>query len=221
MTKTALNTYNKQFAAVLTGDIVNSQGLSESEFSSVIQLLKTEFVQYASKYDGHFDIFRGDAFQFVTNHAHFIMNILVGLRLALKAHSPSVDIRVSAAVGDVSYRNTEVKTGTGHAFVLSGRALDELKSQHIAFTCSSPSLMRSTSLLTQFADNHLTGLTQTQSETVLAYLMSEEKNHDNVAVLLGKNRSNVTRILNASRYKLIADYLHFMEQEINASVQEM
>ena len=205
----------------MTGDIVNSQGLSDSEFSSVIQLLKTELAQYASKYDGHFDIFRGDAFQFVTNHAYVIMHVLVGLRLALKAYSPSVDVRVSAAVGDVSYRNSDVKTGTGQAFVLSGRALDELKSQHIAFTCSSKSLMHSTSLLTQFADNHLTGLTQTQSETVLAYLMSEEKNHDNVAVLLGKSRSNVTRILNASRYKLIADYLHFMEQEINASVQEM
>lgn len=202
-------------AAVITGDIVKSQSLSDEDFSRIIQALKAQLTTYARLYDGHFDVFRGDAFQFVTSHSQSVMRIALGIRLALKAMTPSSDIRVSCAVGEVTFRPSEVKTGTGQAFVLSGRGLDELKGQYVSFQCEYGSLARHTSLLTRFADSHLAGLTQTQSETVLAYLVSEDKNHDAVATSLGKTRSNVTRILNASNYRLIAEYLAFMEQEIS------
>lgn len=204
--------------AVLTGDIVKSQSLTDLVFNTTIKALKEQLQGYSSKYQGDYDIFRGDAFQFVTQQPHKIIDVAVALRLSLKALSPSIDIRISCAVGNASFREGEIKTGIGEAFVVSGRGLDKLKTQYIAFDSAYESISH-THLLTRFADTHLAGLTQTQSETVLAYLMSEDKNHDSVASSLGKNRSNITRILNASHYKLIADYLDYMEQHIKTALQ--
>lgn len=41
-----------------------------------------------------------------------------------------------------------------------------------------------------------------------------DKSHENIATILNKNRSNISRILNASNYKLVAEYLSYMEEEI-------
>ena len=205
------------FVAVITGDIVKSQSFSDADFATIMQELEKQLRFYALQYDGFFDIFRGDAFQFVTRDAAAGMHVTVGLRLAMKAFSPSVDVRLCCGVGRANFRPHEVKTGSGEAFVLSGRGLDSLKGQNIALVSDVKSLLHKTQLLTQFADAHISGLTQTQSETVLAYLISSDKNHDTVATSLGKNRSNITRILNASHYKLLADYVGFMEQELRVS----
>jgi hypothetical protein len=206
-----------QLVAVITGDIVKSQSFSDTDFASIMKELEKRLGFYALKYDGFFDIFRGDAFQFVTCDATAGMHVTVGLRLAMKAFSPSVDVKLCCGVGRANFRPHEVKTGTGEAFILSGRGLDSLKGQNIALVSDVKSLLHKTQLLTQFADAHISGLTQTQSETVLAYLISSDKNHDTVATSLGKNRSNITRILNASHYKLLADYVGFMEQELRVS----
>lgn len=199
---------------VLTGDISNSQTFSNDDLARILDALKIQLSKYASQFGGNFDIYRGDAFQLAVTQPQHCMQIAIGLRLALKAHPLSVDMRVSAAIGEAQFRQQEVKIGTGEAFVLSGRGLDTIKPQYIAFSCHHELLESKTKLLTRFADAHVSGLTQIQSQTVLAYLDASDKSHDNIASILNKNRSNVSRILNASNYKLIAEYLSYMEQEI-------
>lgn len=210
-----LNDKSDHKAGVLTGDISQSQSFSDDDFISILATLKALLSKYADQYSGDFDVYRGDAFQLVVKQPEHIMLIAIGLRLALKALNPSVDVRISAAVGDAQFRAKEVKTGTGEAFVLSGRGLDDIKPYHLAFHTSHQALENSTQLITRFADAHLTGLTPTQSQTLLAYIEASDKSHENVADILNKNRSNVSRILNASNYKLVAEYLSYMEQEIN------
>ena len=202
------------FAAVLTGDITRSQSYSDDELRSILAALKQHLTTYAKRYGGHFDIYRGDAFQLAVEQPQYSMHIALGLRLALKAHTANVDVRISVAVGEAHFRPKEVKTGTGEAFVLSGRGLDAIKPYHLAFFSSDNKLESNLQLLTRFADAHISALTQTQSETLLAYLEASDKNHENIAAILNKNRSNVSRILNASNYKLIAEYLAYMTQAI-------
>lgn len=211
---TTLKNELKGFAGVLTGDITHSQSFGNDDFNNILATLRAQLSNYAERYSGDFDIYRGDAFQLVVKQPQHCMQIAVGLRLALKAYSPSVDVRISIAVGEAQFRPSEVKTGTGEAFVLSGRGLDSIKPHYIAFYSSDKTLENQTQLLTRFADAHINGLTQTQSQTLLAYLEAEDKSHENVASILDKNRSNVSRILNASNYKLIAEYLRYMEHEI-------
>ena len=221
MTKNnALKVESSSFAGVLTGDITGSQSYSNDDFGNILAALQQHLSKYAKRYSGNFDIYRGDAFQLVIGQPKYAMHIALGLRLALKAHTPSVDVRISVAVGEAHFRPSEVKTGTGEAFVLSGRGLDMIKPHYLAFYSSDVKLENKTQLLTRFADAHVSGLTQTQSQTLLAYLEASDKSHENVAAALDKNRSNVSRILNASNYKLVAEYLSYMEQELVLMQQE-
>ena len=216
---TAINKAAKPYAGVLTGDITGSQSFSDEDFRTILAVLEQHLSNYAMQYNCHFDIYRGDAFQLAVNQPQYCMHIALGLRLALKAHTPSVDVRISVAVGKAHFRPKEVKTGTGEAFVLSGRGLDKIKSNYLAFYSSNTELESKTQLLTRFADTHVSGLTQTQSATLLAYIQAADKSHENIAALLNKNRSNVSRILNASNYKLVAEYLDYMEQAITTQKQ--
>ena len=210
----AINNKLTSYAGVLTGDITDSQSYTDKDFGNILTALKQHLSGYAKQYVGHFDIYRGDAFQLVVNQPQYSMHIALGLRLALKARTPSVDVRISVAVGEAYFRPKEVKTGTGEAFVLSGRGLDSIKPNYLTFSSSNTELESKTQLLTRFADTHVSGLTQTQSETLLTYLEASDKSHDNIAALLDKNRSNVSRILNASNYKLVAEYLEYMKHAI-------
>ncbi|WP_394220524.1 hypothetical protein [Alteromonas gracilis] len=215
-----LKSESKSLVGVLTGDITNSQSFGNGDFDNILAALREQLSNYATRYSGDFDVYRGDAFQLVVRQPQHCMQIAIRLRLALKAYSPSVDVRISVAVGEAQFRPSEVKTGTGEAFVLSGRGLDSIKPHYIAFYSSDKTLENQTQLLTRFADAHISGLTQTQSQTLLAYIEAEDKSHESVADILDKNRSNVSRILNASNYKLVAEYLRYMEQELVLWQQE-
>ena len=206
------NTNKRQ--AVITGDIANSQQLSDTDLAHVLLVLTNELEAQSAIYNGQYDVFRGDAFQVVIPELQSVMLVAICIRLALKACTPATDVRISVGIGEVSFTNGKVKTGNGDAFVRSGRALDSLKSQYLAFTSDNEAFNKHASLLTAFVDSHITSLTQTQSETLLAYIKAEDKGHESIAKMLGKTRSNITRILNASQYHLISDYLRYMATEV-------
>ena len=204
----------KKYAAVITGDIANSQHLSDADLTHVLKVLTRELKAQTSCHGGQYDLFRGDAFQAVICTPKLAMQAAICVRLALKACTPSTDVRISVALGAVSVTEGQVKTGTGSAFVRSGRALDNLKSQYLVFISDDEDFNKHASLMTAFVDSHITSLTQTQSETLLAYISAKDKGHEQIASALGKTRSNITRILNASQYHLVGDYLRYMATEV-------
>lgn len=206
----------KQRAAVITGDIANSQHLSGEDLKHVLAVLTTTLKAQTEMYHGEYDVFRGDAFQAVIHSPQNAMQTAICIRLALKACTPSTDIRISVGLGEVNVTDGQVKTGSGDAFVRSGRALDTLKSQYLVFTSDDEALNKHAALLTAFLDSHITALTQTQSETLLAYICAKDKAHEHIANTLGKTRSNVTRILNASGYHLVNEYLEHMATEVSS-----
>jgi hypothetical protein len=206
----------KQRAAVITGDIANSQHLSDEDLKHVLAVLTTTLKEQTATYHGEYDVFRGDAFQALIPTPQNAMQIAICIRLALKACTPSTDVRISVGLGEVSVTEGRVKTGSGEAFVRSGRALDTLKAQYLVFTSDDEAFNKHAGLLTAFLDSHITALTQTQSETLLAYICAKDKAHEQIANTLGKTRSNVTRILNASGYHLVSEYIDYMATEISS-----
>ncbi|CAD5272655.1 conserved hypothetical protein [Alteromonas sp. 38] len=206
------NTKKRQ--AVITGDIANSQQLSDTDLAHVLQVLTNELKAQSALFNGQYDVFRGDAFQVVIPEPESAMLVAICIRLALKACTPTTDVRISVGIGGVSFTDGKVKTGNGDAFVRSGRTLDSMKSQFLAFSSDNEAFNKHASLLTAFVDSHMTSLTQTQSETLLAYIKAKDKGHESIANTLGKTRSNITRILIASQYHLVSDYLHYMATEV-------
>ncbi|MFM2476974.1 hypothetical protein [Celerinatantimonas sp. MCCC 1A17872] len=197
--------------AVITGDIVNSRALGPTDYDNTLDVLnKTLKSLLKTEYDA-FDIYRGDSFQILFQNASFSFYAALVLRLALKAAQPSVDIRQSIGIGKIDAIRDSVKSSTGDAFTLSGMGLDRLKNtQLLGVQTANQKFTDRVELVSKFLDVHLLSLTAIQAQVLLTYLSAEDKSHAVLAALLGKKRSNTTRLLNASHYQLVAEYLDYV-----------
>ncbi|MEP2652949.1 MAG: hypothetical protein ABJH06_13260 [Paraglaciecola sp.] len=195
---------------VVTGDIVGSQKIKSENYDSMLHTLESTLAMLKAHYNMSFETYRGDAFQCIFDNPIEAIKSAIIIRLALKAVSPSFDVRQSIGIGEVTSRRLDIKTSTGEAFTLSGKGLDTIKGNLITVATNNSSFQVKVGLLTKFLDNLLSDLTIIQSETLLRYVTSEDKSHAALAASLGKTRSNTTKLLLASRYQLVDEYLsHF------------
>lgn len=200
---------NTAWCGVITGDIVGSQQLSDSEYRTVLTQLEQSLMSLCDRYAGNFDIFRGDAFQIQLTHPEHSMKVAVALWLSLKAGDVSTDIRQCVGLGAATNRSSSPNRSNGEAYVLSGNGLDSMKSERLSVRSASADFDERFGLLTRFLDVQLSGLTGVQSRVLSCFLLSDDKSHEALAAALNKSRSNVTRILLAANYHLVTDYLAY------------
>ena len=202
-----------EIIAVITGDIVGSRKLSGAEFKQVMQRLEQLLGAFSTRFQTAFDIFRGDSFQLVTSPAD-AARLATIIDLTLRSNVPAVTVRQCIGIGQGAANNDNVKTATGEAYLLSGHGLDEIKGRGLRINSANAEFQTHSELLTRFFDSHLERLTATQAQVVLAYLLADNKSHEQLATRLDKKRSNVTRILNTSQYHLITDYLDYFASQV-------
>lgn len=203
------------FAAVLTGDIVKSRGIATEHYDQLFYTLKQTLHRLTEPVAGKFDIYRGDAFQAIFAEPAKAFHAALVLRLALRTANPSFDARQCIGLGDVAVLRQDVRSSMGEAFVLSGTGLDQMKGTYLSVRSQQHALQDRLELVTRFMDAHLSQLSTAQSEVLMHYLLAEDKSHQAVAASAGKNRNNVTRLLNASRYHLVVDYLNYCQRYAN------
>src|SRR4051812_39345523 len=112
--------------AVITGDIVNSTLLDESQMKRLLKELKELLNPYKLEF------FRGDSFQAYIKDASDALKIALLCRLTAISMMPedspvSSDVRISIGTGNVDSPIRTLSTARGEAFLLSGRALDKLE----------------------------------------------------------------------------------------------
>lgn len=208
------------YEAVITGDIVDSQQLPSTQFQDVIEALNTYLTRLQTDYSFAYDIFRGDSYQLVIPGAGNAADIATRLLLFLKCRERPVSVRQCIGLGKPAQnRPASVKTAMGEAFTLSGRGLDGMKRPGLMVSTADASLNRQLDLVTKYFSNHLEKLTRVQAEVLLGYMEGHKPSHEQLADLLGKTRSNVTRILNASQYHLIDDYLVYYAELVEKDKQ--
>lgn len=117
--------------AVITGDIVGSTLLSKAE----LRKLMKDFDSILSV--NQYEFFRGDSFQVYIKEPGNALETVLQMRTAAVRISPkdfACDVKASVGLGEVKLAVKILNTTTEEAFVLSGRALDKLKSpQRLAF----------------------------------------------------------------------------------------
>lgn len=202
-----------EIVAVITGDIVGSRKLSGAQFKQVMQRLEQLLGSFSARFQTAFDIFRGDSFQLVTPPAD-AARLATIIDLTLRCNVHAVAVRQCIGIGQGATNNDNVKTATGEAYLLSGHGLDEIKGRGLRIMSANAEFQTHSELLTRFFDSHLDRLTSTQAQVVLAYLLADNKSHEQLATRLDKKRSNVTRILNTSQYHLITDYLNYFALQV-------
>lgn len=200
------------FAAVLTGDIVKSSAIAAEDYDQLFYTLQQTLQKLTLHQQGKFDIYRGDAFQAIFAKPAAAIRAALVLRLALRTATPAFDARQCIGIGSITVLRPDVRSSMGEAFVLSGTGLDSMKAGHLLVRSHHAAQQERLELVTRLMDAHLSHLSPAQSEVLLHYLLAEDKSHQAVAAAVGKNRSNVTRLLNASGYHLVVDYLAYCQR---------
>ncbi len=195
--------------AVITGDLVGSQQLPAAELQHVMQRLQQTLEALQNDFQFDFDLYRGDSFQLAVQQPQDAALLASIVQLSLASGAPSVAVRQCIALGESAPVQGGVKVAAGEVFTRSGHGLDSLKGAGLLVQTGRTSIQHQLTLVTKYFASHLARLTVTQSAVVLAYLLADDKSHEQIALQLGKTRSNVTRILNASQYHLITEYLTY------------
>jgi len=127
--------------AVLTGDLVRSSRLTSDQSREAMDGLKSAAIAFGTVFPGSIsgvmDTFRHDSWQLLLNNPVFAFRAALFLRCSLKMKSSSgirFDTRISIGIGPVDFvAENRVSDSRGIAFTLSGRSLDGMKNEHLAF----------------------------------------------------------------------------------------
>lgn len=114
--------------SVITGDIVNSRGVSVETW---LPLLKKSF-NTVGETPKTWELFRGDSFQIEIENIADALFFAIKLKTDIKKIK-DLDIRLAIGIGDKSFDTEKITEANGEAFINSGYAFDHLlKKQNLA-----------------------------------------------------------------------------------------
>jgi hypothetical protein len=132
MTKPDKN--NGQIYAILTGDIVNSSGLSSDRRHYLYETLQALSTLVKQKYPREvpFDLakYRGDGWQLLVSPPKEAFEISLFMRTYIRYQfdQEKLDTRIAIAIGSIDFAPSDnISEGYGVAFTESGKLLDSLK----------------------------------------------------------------------------------------------
>lgn len=111
--------------SVITGDIINSRGVSSP--ATWLTVLKEALAHIASG-PKYWEIFRGDSFQVEVQDYRKAFRTTVYLKACLK-EIKDLDVRMAIGIGDKTHEGATISESNGQAFVFSGELFETLKKE--------------------------------------------------------------------------------------------
>jgi len=210
-----------RYYAVLTGDIIGSSGLRPAQMKSVRSSL-IDAVEAVKRWrrglvKGRPEFFRGDGWQLLLTDPAMAMRAAIFLRASLLAGGVA-DSRIAIGLGEGERSLSErVSLATGEAFVLSGRALDEMtqySSMAIEIPKSSGLLADWLPVVGHLCDSLIRQWTRRQAEIVCVAIDPKEPDHEKIARSLRPRVSKqaVGKGLQGANWHAIRETLHRFEE---------
>jgi DNA-binding CsgD family transcriptional regulator len=187
--------------SVITGDLVNSRRSDTTHYLSGLNALLSQLQQ--AKLIEQFEIFRGDAFQAVSEPQSGLL-LAVYIRIALKAmDAQRWDARIAVGLGTKQAQSA----GYGSAFVNSGQVLDGMmKNCRLALKNDNDQTNAIVSDLLPMLDHVVSRLSQTEARIVQARIFATS--NQEVAEKLQKAASTVSATLKRAAYEEIMRFIH-------------
>ncbi|SHH53339.1 hypothetical protein [Ferrimonas marina] len=204
-------------SAVITGDVVRSQSLSPEDSGTVLSTLKRVIAHCQERYNTFGELSRGDSFQLHCPNPRDGLVISVLFRLALrslKTQNGQSDARLALAVGEGAALDETVGSSQGAVFVLSGRALDAMDAERLAFACSSPDLEEIFSVTLSHLDLLISNLKTKAAKVMLERLMHPNLTHEELGKNLDLSRSGVSQALRRADAHLIDATLALYQRQL-------
>lgn len=197
--------------AVITGDIVNSTQLKPEDEKKLLK-------QIATILDGHkYEFFRGDSFQ------AYVKDPAEALKLALQCRTAAVgidpeafpaisDVRVSIGLGAVESPVRTLATAKGEAFLISGRALDNMEKKEGRLVIITENKMTNLALgvMSDYINSIYCQMTPKQAEVISELLKGVSQLH--VAEKLNRSKSTISQHVTAGRWDEIENILNKYQQ---------
>lgn len=201
-------------SAIITADIVNSTLLPAKQEKKLRDTLRTILKSYK------YEFYRGDSFQVYVKEPENALRLLLQLRLAAKKMTVSEsdtllsDIRASIGIGTVDVVQ-QLRTASGEAFILSGRAFDEMADSGARMVMQSPDIKLNAGLkvIAGFIDYIFQRLTQKQVY-VVSELLSGLTQED-IARKLKKTQPTIYKHSQASGWSQIVELMKEYQKIIN------
>ena len=200
--------------AVLTGDIVNSTKLKKAVEKKLLSLLYLTLSSYK------FEFYRGDSFQVYVTKPEEALKIALLCRTAAISISKNEeinlsDIRMSIGIGVVK---TPVKTlgaAKDEAFVLSGRAFDELEKTATRLSITTGNNLANAGLvvIADYINAIFKMMTGKQAEVIFELLKGQTQQE--VAKLLKRSKSTIHQHVISGRWSEVEKLLQQYENIIN------
>lgn len=203
---------------VITGDLVNSTKIAREWRQTVVDALNECVSDFISITPIKIEMYRGDSFQLVIDHAEQTLSVAIALRAKLRASTPMEkniwDARLSIGIGNIYFETENIVTSDGEAFRLSGRAFDNIGKKRLCISTPWTEFNAMMELNTKFADELISSWTARQAKIAyhsILFLKSQKE----MAKELGMSRQNLNFHWCASKVKLILDYIEYFKNQIS------
>lgn len=200
--------------AVLTGDIVNSTKIGKVNERKLLKSLQQVLEAHL------FEFYRGDSLQVFIKEPKQALQIALlcrtaGMSITQNNLVASSDVRFSIGIGLV---NTPVKTlgnAKGEAFVLSGRAFDEILHTDTRLVISTANSLANSGLqvIADYINAIFKVMTSKQAAVIFELLKGESQQQ--VAAKMKKSKSTINQRVSAGRWPEIEKLLQQYENIIN------
>ncbi len=195
--------------AVLTGDIVNSTKLGAAAEKKLVKTLQQLLADY------QFEFYRGDSFQVYLKEANKALQTALLCRSAAISitqgeQTIASDVRISIGIGQVNTRVLSLGSANGEAFILSGRAFDEIAGTdtRLIISTTNPLANEGLQVIADYINAIFKVMTGKQAAVILELLKGLTQQE--VADKLKKSKSTIHQHVNAGRWpeieKLINQY---------------
>jgi hypothetical protein len=202
-------------AAVLTGDIVNSTKLKAKTERKLLKVMGKLMEPYK------YEFYRGDSFQV------YVKDPEKSLRLALLCRTAAIsisqtddptnsDIRISIGIGETTYPVRTLGAAKGEAFLLSGRAFDELEKtgERLSFSTTNPLANLALAVIADHINSIYKEMTGKQAEVIFELLKGQSQQE--VAEILKKSKSTIHQHVISGRWneieKLLTQFENILKQ---------
>ncbi|MDN3526168.1 hypothetical protein QWY79_12920 [Halomonas sabkhae] len=204
-----------QAVAVLTGDIIDSRGLDDSQ--ALFAVLDETLERLARAHDGRFERFRGDGFQLALPEPAAALEAAVMLRAGLirQGQDQRWDARIAIAVGEDDWQpEAPLAAADGPVFVASGQGLDNMaEDTHLSLTRPDAEPDPGLELLLRYVDELIEGWTTHAAEISHLRLWHDESQQA-LARRLGIRQPSVHKRLRTARWALLGDTLAYFRERL-------
>lgn len=196
--------------AIITGDIINSEKHSSSEWIG-------ELKEYFSRFGPapmQWEIYRGDEFQLKVNETNALLSA-IRIKALLKSIK-GLDVRMGIGIGLETYVGTGVSESNGSAHQRSGRKFESLKDSkvNLSIATGNESQDLTLNLMLRLALDFMDGWSVVSAEIVALVLDNPDATQKEIAQKLEIKQSAVSQRIKRARLDLILDLLVYYQYVI-------